>query len=293
MLSVLIVNWNTKDMLRSCLASIAAHPPKDEFEVIVVDNASTDGSPEMMELEFPQWRLIRSGSNLGYAAGNNLAFNVASGEYLLTLNPDTEFEDDSLTTALETLVGRPEYGVLGLKLIGPDKTVQKSVRGFPTILGVIGAWTKLDSLAPIGPLGSYSLPAFDYSKDGPAPQPMGTFLLFRRTSLETVGDPKRPFDEDFPIFFNEVDLLARLSEAGLPCWYTAKAHVLHHHGASTRQVRKSMIWESHASLVRYFKKHLKGPGRALLPAIAVAAWVGAFVRAKGHHAGFRTQRHNL
>jgi len=293
MLSVLIVNWNTKDMLRRCLASIREHPPEDEYETIVVDNDSHDGSADMVESEFPWVILVRSGSNLGYAAGNNLAFKAAKGDYLLTLNPDTEFEDRSLTTALGTLKSHPQYGVLGIKLIGDDKLVQKSVRGFPTILGIIGAWMKIDGLWPLGPLGSYTLPAFDYSQDGPAPQPMGTFLLFRRTSLETVGDPRKPFDEAFPIFFNEVDLLYRLSKAGSPCFYSAQAHVLHHHGASTKQVRKSMIWESHTSLVRYFRKHLKWPARALLPAIAAAAWTGAFLRAKGHHAGFRTQHHDL
>ncbi|MBS1715309.1 MAG: glycosyltransferase family 2 protein [Armatimonadetes bacterium] len=293
MLSVLIVNWNTKDMLRRCLASVLEHPPAGEYETIVVDNGSHDGSADMVESEFPGVILVRAGSNLGYAAGNNLAFSKAKGDFLLTLNPDTEFEDGSLTTALGVLKSYPEYGVLGIKLIGLDKLVQKSVRGFPTILGILGAWTKLDALWPYGPFGSYSLPAFDYAQDGPAPQPMGTFLLFRRTSLETVGDPRKPFDEAFPIFFNEVDLLYRLLRSGCPCFYTAKAHVLHHHGASTKQVRKSMIWESHDSLVRYFGKHLKWPARALLPVIAAAAWTGAFLRAKGHHAGFRTQHHDL
>ena len=188
---------------------------------------------------------------------------------------------------------RKNYGVLGLRLVGPDKNAQNSVRGFPTILGVIGTWAKLDRIFPASLLGSYSLPNFDYDSDGPAPQPMGTFLLFRRTALETVGDPQKPFDESFPIFFNEVDLLFRLNQAGWPCWYSAGAHVLHHHGASTRQVKKSMIWESHRSLVRYFRKHLKGPSRLLIPIIAGAAWIAALARAKGYHAGFRPEHNNL
>ena len=122
MLSVLIVNWNTKDMLRCCLSSLRAHPPAEEHEVIVVDNDSHDGSADMVEREFPDAVLVRSGSNLGYAAGNNLAFSVARGNYLLTLNPDTEFEDASLTTALEVVKSYPQCGALGVKLVGPDKT---------------------------------------------------------------------------------------------------------------------------------------------------------------------------
>jgi len=293
MLSVLVVNWNTRDLLESCLSSILKFPPQEEYEVIVVENHSTDGSAELVRLKFPWVKLIEPGSNTGYAHGNNLAFNEATGDFLLTLNPDTEFEDFSINTAMGVLKEHKNYGVLGLQLIGPDKSIQKSVRGFPTILGVLGTWTKLDKVFPATLLGSYSLPRFDYSADGPAPQPMGTFLLFRRSALETVGDPRKPFDEEFPIFFNEVDLLYRLDKAGWPCWYTATAHVLHHHGASTRQARKSMIWESHRSLVRYFQKHLKGAGRLFLPVIALAAWTAAFVRAKGHHAGFRADHHNM
>jgi GT2 family glycosyltransferase len=117
---------------------------------------------------------------------------------------------------------------------------------------------------------------------------MGTFVLFRRKALEAVGDPSAPFDEDFPIFFNDVDLLKRLADKGWPCWYSAAGHVVHHHGASTGQAnRKAMVWESHKSLVRYFRKHLAFPGRLLLPLIALAAYAAAFVRAKGYHAGFR------
>lgn len=284
---MLIVNWNTRDLLKSCLASIEKFPPDCPYEVIVVDNASSDDSAAMVKECFPWVKLLESGSNLGYAAGNNLAFKNANGDFLLTLNPDTEFEDDSLSASLRALNDKVKYGVLGLRLVGPDKKTQNSVRGFPTLLGVLGAMTKLDRVFPSSVWGSYSLPCFDYTQDGPAPQPMGTFLLFRTTALRTVCDPKKPFDEQFPIFFNEVDLLYRMHEGGWPCLYVAGCHVLHHHGASTRQVKKSMIWESHRSLVRYFRKHLKGAKRIFLPLVAVAAWIAALVRAKGYHAGFR------
>lgn len=287
MLSVLIVNWNTRDLLCQCLASIQSFPPSCPHEVIVVDNCSDDGSAEAVKAQFPWVKLLASDSNLGYAAGNNLAFSEATGDYLLTLNPDTKFIDDSLDVSLESLLNNPSAGVLGPQLLGFDKKIQKSVRGFPTVVGIFGHWTKLDKLFPKGPLGSYSLPDFDYGSEGPAPQPMGTFLLFRRSALETVGDPKKPFDTQFPIFFNEVDLLYRLKLAGWACWYTPRARVLHLHGASTRQVRKSMVWESHNSLVRYMRKHLRWPARAWLPLIAAGAWVAALVRAKGVHAGFR------
>ncbi len=287
MLSVLIVSWNTRELLRACLASIERYKSDEPVEVVVVDNASSDGSAAMVRDEFPHVRLVEPGANTGYARGNNLAFAVAQGDLLLTLNPDTEFEDDSLQRAVEAIRADPKCGALGARLVGPDGKTQASVRGFPTLAGVFGEVTRLGRLLPRSAFGAYMLRGFDYEREGPAPQPMGTFLLFRRQALEAVGDPRSPFDERFPIFFNEVDLLVRMAQAGWGCRYNPGVRVRHHHGAGTRQVRKSMIWESHRSLVRYFGKHLRGWRRALLPLVALASVAGAFVRAKGYDAGFR------
>ncbi|MCG9896253.1 MAG: glycosyltransferase family 2 protein [Fimbriimonadaceae bacterium] len=293
MLSILIVNWRTKDKLVCCLDSIRRHPPQEPFETIVVDNDSGDGSAEMVETDHPEVRLIRSGGNLGYAAGNNLAFSAAQGDLLLTLNPDTEFIDDSLQRAIDGLRAHPEWGIVGIRLLWPDGRTQRQVRGFPTVWGVLGEALRIDRLRPDSVWASWSLPRFNHEETGPAPQPMGTFLLFRRTALEAVGSPKRPFDEAFPIFFNEVDLLKRLHDAGHPCGLIAEAVCLHHHGSSTRQVRPAMIWESHRSLVRYLRKHERGPTRLLLPLMAVLSSTAALVRAKGFHAGFRPEHHHL
>jgi GT2 family glycosyltransferase len=281
MLSVLIVNWNTRDKLRACLASIRRFPPNEAYEVIVVDNASEDASAEMVRNEFPDVVLIEPGTNTGYARGNNLAFARAQGEWLLTLNPDTEFEDGSIQVALNELRVKTGFGACAVRLVGPDGVRQQSVRAFPTVSGILADL--------FGRGDKYRLPDFDYTNPGPAPQPMGTFLLFRRQALAQVGDPAAPFDERFPIFFNEVDLLKRMADAGWPCWYAAAGHVVHHHGAGTSQApERAMVWESHKSLVRYFGKHLRFPARLLLPVIALAAYAAAFVRAKGYHAGFRT-----
>jgi N-acetylglucosaminyl-diphospho-decaprenol L-rhamnosyltransferase len=287
MLSVLIVNWNTCDLLRRCLQSIHRFSPAEPLEVIVVDNASSDGSAEMVRSEFPDVRLIASAVNTGYARGNNLAFGAAQGDWLLTLNPDTEFLDTSLQKAIEILRAHNTIGCLAARLVYPDGGTQKSVRGWPTALGVLGDATKLGTRFPGRKLGSYRLNTFDYEKEQLAPQPMGTFLLFRKEALEKVGDPKKPFDESFPIFFNEVDLLYRMHRAGWDCLYSPEVRVVHHGGESTRQVRKSMIWESHRSLVRFLKKHyrtkLNAPGLAVFAGLI---YVAAFVRARGYDAGF-------
>jgi len=252
MLSILIVNWNTKDLLRVCLQSITQYPPSSAHEIIVVDNASSDGSAVMVCSEFPRVKLVASTVNTGYAKGNNLAFSEAKGDWLLTLNPDTEFFDGSLDVAIERLDQTPKAGSLGIQQIGVDGKVQRSVRGFPTLAGIFGDMTGLGKLLG-GPVDSYRLTRFDYELEQDVAQPMGTFLLFRRSALESVGSAGAPFDEKFPIFFNEVDLLYRLKKNGWNCLYTPKAKI----------------------------------GVVGLPFVSVLIFAAAFVRAKGYDAGFR------
>jgi GT2 family glycosyltransferase len=285
--SVLIVNWNTRDLLRKCLQSIAEYAPAGT-EVVVVDNASKDGSAAMVRTEFPHVKLSMPGQNTGYAKGNNIAFEVATGEWLLTLNPDTEFVDDTLARAVQKLEELPEHGCLACRLQGPNGETQASVRGFPTLQGILGDVLGLGRRKPGTAWDSYRLTAFDYEKEQDCAQPMGSFLLFRKEALASIGDAKHPFDESFPIFFNEVDLLYRLDQKGWKTRYVPSLWVLHHGGMGTRQVRKSMIWESHRSLIRYLRKHSTGTWNALgVSVLSALVTIAAFVRAKGYDAGFR------
>jgi GT2 family glycosyltransferase len=282
MLSVLIVNWNTREHLRACLHSIQRFPAAIPTEAIVVDNASSDGSADMVAAEHPWARLMPQSRNLGYAAANNIAFAAARGDRILTLNPDVELTEGALDVCLELLSLRPCAGSVAPALVGPDGRIQRSVRGFPSVLGIAADVLGLGKIFPNGPFDAYRLRGFDYEREQEAPQPMGSFLLFRRDALPDV----RPFDEAFPIFFNEVDLLYRMRQAGWSCLYTPRARVIHHHGASTRQVPRAMVWESHRSLVRYLRKHARGAERSLIPIVAAAAWAGAFIRARGWSPGF-------
>lgn len=272
-LSIVIVNWNTRDLLRSCLRSCAEFA--SGVQVIVVDNASTDGSAEMVAAEFPAVQLLAETTNHGYAAGNNLGFAIATGDQILTLNPDTELRPDSLGQTMACL-SQPKIGVVSCKFIGPDGAVQRSVRGFPTLGDV--------AKDVLGLPNQYRAKDFDYETSQYCEQPMGTFLLFRR---EALPDPKKPFDESFPIFFNEVDLLKRMANSGWRAYYCAETSILHHGGMSTKQVRKAMIWESHRSFSRYLAKHTTGLAKVLLPLVKVLIYGGALIRARGVHAGFR------
>jgi GT2 family glycosyltransferase len=272
-LSVIIVNWNTREDLDRCLASLAPQVgPEDE--VIVVDNASRDGSAAMVRARHPGVRLIEPGRNLGYAEGSNLGVSRSSGEALLLLNPDTAMPPDGVSGLLAALDRHPRAALVAPRLVLPDGTTQASVRGMPEPAPLFAALTRLDALAPYGSSwAAYRLPDFDYDVEQPAPQPMASAWLVRREAWNDVG----AFDETFPLFWNDVDWCLRARAAGWEIWYTPEVVVQHRHGASTRQVRSKATWESHRALVRFYRKHYAsrlGPAGLLLAAGSIYA-VGA------------------
>ena len=276
------MNWNTASFLRDCLDSLAQAQVPGGFEVIVVDNNSSDESVRIVVEDFPDVVLLPETKNLGYAAGNNLGIAHAKGEFILTLNSDTILEPEVLRRAVEKLDSKTNYGCMSVKLIGTDGKPQRSVRGFPSVSGIFGDISGLGKILRY--FDSYRLTKFDYEVSQDALQPMGTFLLFRGSVLKEIPGP---FDERFPIFFNEVDLLKQMQKNGWKCWYEASISIIHFGGESTKQVKKSMIWESHRSLIRYFSKNLKGLARISLPFLTLTIWIGAWWRAKGFHEGFR------
>ena len=293
MVSILIVNWNTKELLKNCLNALTISKSPIILEIIVVDNASQDQSADMVKEQFPMVKLIESPTNCGYAQGNNIAFQSASFNYILTLNPDTEVTPETIHKSILALQQHPECASLSLRFIGPNQETQSSVRAFPTVKNILGDILKIYRTSPNSDWGNYRQANFNYQVSQYAEQPMATYLLFSRSYLSKSGITNQLFDPVFPIFFNEVDLLKKLNDAGFKCWYESQLSILHHHGASTKQVKKSMIWESHKSLVRYFARHLKGIQRLALPLIALTSYAAAFARARGYHAGFRTQHHNM
>jgi len=278
-LSVVIVNWNTRDLLRACLASLRASLAASplQSELIVVDNASTDGSAAMVAAEFPEARLFANETNLNYAGGNNQGIAAASGEFILLLNPDTEVPEgapDALVCLLHEL---PEAGAAAPALVFPDGRVQESVRGFPTLRALTGEITGLARLLPRSSWGRYREQALSTDRPSLVDQPMASAFLVRRTAIEQVG----AFDEQFALFFNDVDLCFRLKLAGWAILYDPRIRVVHVGGASTSQVRPEAIRRSHEGLRRFYAKHyrrtLPGPIYALVTTLIGVAGV---IRAK-------------
>ena len=253
-LSICIVNWNTCDYLRECLTALTDYPPNGgDLEIIVVDNASTDGSAEMVRTEFPAVRLTASAANLGYAEGNNLALAQATGDALLLLNPDVIVHAESLTRAADFAASRPKLGAFGCRLVGTDGKTQPSLRSFPAPRPVLWEYLGLSRLFPKSyRFGAYRMTWFDYNSVIEADQPMGSFLWISRAAYEAAGG----LDPQFPIFFNEVDWCWRAKrDFGFPIYYTPDVVVTHYGGGSTRQVKASMVRESHRSLLRFYDKH--------------------------------------
>ena len=254
-LSIVIVNWNTKKYLAACLGSIETNPPGCESEVIVIDNASTDGSAQMVRDCFEGLKLIENEANLGYAEGNNRGIRESSGEHVLLLNPDTEVKPGSLDALVNFAREHPDAAAVGCRLISPDGKVQQSVRGFPDPVGVLFEYTRLSRIFPKSRLfGRYRMTYFRYTREAEVDQPMGSCLLVSRKAIDDVGR----FDEDFPIFFNEVDWLYRAKQAGWKVYFTPDAEVLHHGGAGTGQVKPEVTMESHRALWKFYEKHYKG-----------------------------------
>ncbi len=254
--SVVIINWNTKELLRACLRSLSATAVP--LQIIVLDNASVDESAAMVEREFPQVQLIANARNLGYAAANNQGARLAKGRYLLLLNPDTQVLPNTIERLLAFADAHPEAGAVAPKLVYPDGQLQPSVRSFPTPAALFFSATGLDKLFPHSRIfGRYRMSWFTYDQVAEVDQPMASALLVRRAAWEQVGG----MDERMSIFFNDVDLCWRIKRAGWQIYFFPEATVIHHHGASTRLLGLGRLWASHQGLLAFYDKHF----RPLLP----------------------------
>lgn len=267
-LSIAVVNWNTTGLLTALLKSIEKHAPACEYEIIVVDNASDGFSEEAFKSEFPKVHLIANSSNNGYARGNNQALALARGDYVLLLNPDTEVTEGAIDSLIDFMVSHPDAGAAGARLIRPDGLIDRSVRSFPYPGPIAWEYLGLSKIFPKSRLfGAYRMTYFNYDKVAEVDQPMGSCLILSRAALDEVGI----FDEQFPIFFNEVDWLYRAHMLGYKIYFTPDATIIHHGAAGTKQAgRRKMARESHESLLRFYNKHFKGK------IAAPVYWLAAF-----------------
>jgi N-acetylglucosaminyl-diphospho-decaprenol L-rhamnosyltransferase len=246
--SIIVVSYNARDHLERCLAEVA----DGQHEVIVVDNASTDGSPELVRSRFPSVRLVELTENRGFGAGNNEGMRVAGGRYFLLLNSDAWPVGEAIEELVLFADVRPQLAVAGPRLVGLDGRVQASVRGFPTVWRLATEYFFLRKLAPRSrALNAFYGAGFDHEEVREAEFLMGSVLLVRREAADTVG----LFDEDFFMFSEETDWLYRFRQAGWKVLFTPDAEFVHVGGATTRQNWGPMFREQVRGHVRFLAKH--------------------------------------
>jgi len=252
-ISIIIVSWNVRDLLRRCLQSIYDQT-KTSFEIFVVDNASSDGSADMVAAEFEDVKLIRNRKNRGFAAANNQAVKLARGDYIIFLNDDTEILDSALDKMAAYLKDNKSTGIAGARLLNADKTIQVgTARTFPSfkvlstmLLGFHSFLMKKDWLQKYYMLGN------DFDKTQSVDQVMGASLMTRRSIIQRLGS----FDEKFWIWFEEVDLCKRVKNAGYDIAVIAPAEIIHHKGKSfVQQIKLKKFWHLSKSLLHYSWKH--------------------------------------
>jgi hypothetical protein len=275
--SVVIVSFNTREVLKRCLHALRTEGNQLASEIIVIDNGSSDGSVEMVAAEFPQVQLIDPRRNLGFAAANNLAFLAARGKYFILLNSDAFVSPEAIQRAFQHMEDEPGTALGGARLIGEDGGWQPSARYFPSLLN--------DFLSLSGLAHRYRKSRFIGRADRTWADPMqvadvdwvpGAFSIIRASALEKVGN----FDESFFLYYEEVDLCRRLKAAGYAVRYWPDVVVTHLGGESSKSMQHAVrskagaqltLWRMRSGLLYYRKHHGGGAWRTLA---AEAAWHG-------------------
>jgi GT2 family glycosyltransferase len=273
-LSIICVNWNSMDYLLECIGSIYEHTPEISYEVIVVDNASTQGGCERLARQYPSVRLVKSGKNLGFAGASNLGFKQSVGTYILLLNPDTRLVGPAINTMLYQLKRVDDAGIIGCKLLNSDLSVStSSIQTFPTILNQVLMAECLRVRYPNCPLWNIG-PLFS-AKVCPVRVDVisGACMMLKRNVYEQVG----MLDEDYFMYAEDIDLNYKVRKLGLYSYYVGEAQIIHHGGrCSSRQ--ETSLWPTmmtHRAMLRFYRKNR---GRVYETGYRVAIGIAAFMR---------------
>ncbi|WP_442496790.1 glycosyltransferase family 2 protein [Methylobacter sp. sgz302048] len=269
-LSIIIVNWNSKDYLQKCIASVFAWTSNIDFEIVVIDSASYDGADEMLKRCYPQVRFIQSDLNLGFAKANNVAFRESTGRYVLFLNPDTELIGPAINILFDAVQMLPKAGAVGCKLLNADRSVQTScIQAFPTILNQMLSSEYLRFLFPRSSL--WGMNSLFGAKNEPAKVDMisGACLMLRRSVFEQAG----LFSEDYFMYAEDLELCYKIRQIGYSNYYIPTASVIHFGGGSTEKGPSEFsVVMARESLWRYMKKNRGNIyGSAYRASIAVSA----------------------
>jgi N-acetylglucosaminyl-diphospho-decaprenol L-rhamnosyltransferase len=247
-ISIVIINWNTKELLARCLQLVLKAGEGLESEVLVVDNASTDGSAAMVQKRFPQVHLIENQENVGFARANNQVIGSSQGQYVLLLNSDTEIHPGALETLVEFMEVHPQAGGCGPRLLNPDGSLQSSCH--PMLTPWREFW-RLMFLDRLWRRATYVQERWDQETPRRVEVIKGACLLLRRAALNQVG----LLDERYFMYTEEMDLCYRLSQAGWELWWVPRAVVRHYGQASAKQMAEAMYVQLYRSKVQFHRKY--------------------------------------
>jgi len=289
-LSIIIVSWNVRELLQNCLCSVLAETNL-ALQVIVVDSASTDGSPEMIAEQFPQVQLVLCQENVGFPGGNNLGLERANGRYVLLLNPDTIVHDDALSKMVSFLEQNPQVGVVGPQLLNEDGSVQSSRRRFPTLRTAFFESTWLQPYAPQAVLDDYFVRDVGDGETAVVEWVMGACLMTRQEVVIQVGG----LDEAYFMYSEELDYCRRIHEAGWQVVYYPQARVTHLSGKSSEQAVTQRHINFNRAKLRYFRKYHGRLAAGVLRIFLLASYgwqlsLEAIKGAVGHKRPLRWQR---
>lgn len=255
--AVIIVTYNNREDIPTCLRSLSRADPDARLQVIVVDNASPDGTGDWLHAfqarqnGFAAFQFIKNRENRGFTRAVNQALAYFNAEMVLFLNPDTELPEQSLARLRAFLHNHPDIQVIAPQFRNPDGTVQPSCRRFPRHRDILFSMMGLDLLFPRSKtFNGWKMGDFDHCSGRFVDQPQGAFLLARKEVIRTVG----AWDERYPMFFSDVDWCYRVWQAGFRIYFWPEVFVIHHKGKSISADRPAMILSSHRSFIRYFWK---------------------------------------
>lgn len=250
--SIIIVNWNTRDILRDCLKSVYEQTQDIEFEVIVVDNASADGSAEMVKKNFPRVTLLENSENHGFAAANNQGIAIARGRYVLLLNSDTVILEKAIEKTISFADSHPKAAVVGCRVLNPDMTLQHSCFMFPSILNMLLSATYLYKLFPRNKFfGRERMTWWDRNDVREVDVITGCFMLVRRKVIEQVG----LMDERFFMYGEETDWCYRFKKAGWKNIFIPDVKIIHIGGQSSKKIATEMSLQLWGSILQFVNKH--------------------------------------
>jgi len=248
-LSVIIVNWNSKELLLPCLDSIYQTCQGVAMEVFVIDNASTDGSGEVKE-RFPKVTFIQNQKNVGFAMANNQALRLSKGNYLLLLNPDTKMKEGAIERLVSLMESSPEAGVVGAQLLNDDGSKQNSIANFPSLATEFLNKSLLRWLFPKQFPGKER----DYSNPLEVDSVIGACMMVRREAMDQVG----LLDEEYFLFLEETDWCYRMKKEGWKVYHIPQAEIYHFQGKSAEREKRKAKIEYYRSRYYFFKKNRGG-----------------------------------